>query len=412
MNGAHWKARFAAFWGAQAVSLFGSSLAQFALVWWLTEATQSATVLALSTLAALLPGILVGPFAGVFVDRWDRKKIIALSDTLGALVALALAILYLTQLIQPWLVVLAMFIRSLAGAFQQPAVQATTALIVPQEELSRVSGLNQMLSGLMQIAAPPLGALLMTLVPLEAIMAMDVVTAAVAVGLVLVLDLPRLAAKHTESAASVLHDLGEGFRYIWGWPALLGILMVSALLNLLLTPAFSLLPIFVTNHMHGGAEDLAWLNMAFGVGVVLGGLLLSVWGGFRRRIYTGALGVAGMGVAILALGFAPAGMLPLAIGAMLVTGSMNAFSNGPIMAMLQSLVAPEMQGRVFAVVSSVCMAMSPLGLLVGGPLADALGVSTLYLVGGTACLIMGVVIVLHPVLRAVEDGRQAAAQAA
>jgi len=399
-----WKLPFAAFWTAQAFSLFGSSLAQFALVWWLTLATGSATVLALATLVATLPGIVVGPFAGVLVDRWDRRAIIACSDSLAALVALGLAALAWLGAIAVWHVLAAMCLRSLAGAFQLPAVQSSTSLMVPPEQLARVNGLSQMLAGLMQLVAPALGALLLSWLPLQAIMGIDVVTAVIAVALVLLIHIPRpIRATPTEGAASVLADLRAGLAYIWRWPALIGILLISALLNLLLVPAFSLLPILVTRHFEGGAAQLAWLEVAFAAGIVVGGALLGVWGGFKRRIVTGALGVAGLGVGTLLVGIAPAQLIGLAVAGMLVAGMMNACANGPMLAILQAVVAPDMQGRVFTVTMSASMAVSPVGLLIAGPLADLIGVQAWYILGGSACILMCAVILATPALLHIEE---------
>lgn len=398
-----WKVRFAAFWGAQASSLFGSSLAQFALVWWLTQTTHSATTLAIATMVAVVPGIILGPFAGVLVDRLDRRTLIALADSVSALIALGLALLYWTDMIQVWHIFVAIFVRSLAGAFQFPAVQASTSLMVPQDQLARVNGLNQMLQGLMQIAAPPFAALLLAWMPIEAIMSIDVVTALVAVALIQGIAIPRPVAESEAGVASVMRDLRAGLAYIWRWPALLGILIISAILNLLLTPAFSLMPILVTGHFAGGATQLAWMEMAFGIGIVVGGTLLSIWGGYKRHIVTAVVGLIGMGVGVLIVGIAPATLFPMAIAGLFLAGTMNAWTNGPMMSILQSVVAPTMQGRVFTVTSSISMAMSPLGLLISGPLADRLGVQVWYVAGGIACIGMSILILMMPALMHIED---------
>jgi len=173
----NWKAPFFTLWSGQAVSLFGSQLVQFALVWWLTQKTGSATVLATATLVAILPNVLLGPVAGVLVDRWNRRLIMMGADALVALTTVGLALLFALGVVQVWHVYLAMLIRAAAGTFQFPAMQASTSLMVPNEQLSRISGLNQTLQGLLNIAAPPVGALLLGLLPLQGILAIDVGTA-------------------------------------------------------------------------------------------------------------------------------------------------------------------------------------------------------------------------------------------
>lgn len=406
--GQPWRGVFFTFWSAQAFSLFGSGLAQFALVWWLTTTTGSATVLAVSTLIAMLPGIALGPLAGVLVDRWSRRHVIIVADAVGALVAAGLALLFWLDAIAVWHVFVAMAIRSLAGAFHFPAVQASTSLMAPEDQLQRIAGLNQLLHGATQIASPPLGALLLTLLPFEGIMAIDVVTAIVAVGLVFVIPIPqpvREASAAAGALASVWRDLVEGIGYIWQWPGLRQLLVVSACLNLLLTPAFALIPILVTRQFGGEALQVAWINMSFGVGIVLGGLLLSVWGGFRRKIYTSLVGLVGIGVGALVVGLAPGWLLIMAIAGMGIMGLTNPLANGPLFAILQTVVAPSLQGRVFTVIGSISSGMAPIGLLIAGPVADRFGVQLWYIVGGLACLLMAAVILFSPAMMRLEDGR-------
>lgn len=162
---ASWKYPFALIWLGQAFSLVGSGLAGFAIIWWLTATTGSATVLATATLAALLPGILIGPLAGPLIDRWDRRTVIIVADLTGALGAAVLAVLFWADTLAIWHVYLIMALRSLAGAFHWPAMQASISLMAPERHLARIGGLNQMLQGATHIAAPPLGALLIAIWP-------------------------------------------------------------------------------------------------------------------------------------------------------------------------------------------------------------------------------------------------------
>jgi DHA3 family macrolide efflux protein-like MFS transporter len=402
-----WQRRFFTFWTAQAFSLFGSQLAQFALVWWLTERTGSATVLATATLVAMLPGIVLGPLAGVFVDRWNRQWVIVVADAVGAIVAAVLALLFALGMIEVWHIFVAMGVRSLAGAFHFPAVQSSTSLMVPEDQLQRVAGLNQLLQGIMQIASPPLGALLITFLPFEGIMGIDVVTALIAVGLVFTIAIPQPARTATAAAAtpSFWHELLAGLRYLWQWPGLRWVLLISALLNFVLTPAFSLLPILVTQHFGGDALQLAWLNTGLGVGVVAGSALLSVWGGFKRRIHTSLVGLAGLSLGALLIGVAPAHLFWVALAGIVIFGLTNPLANGPFFAILQTVVAPELQGRIFTVIGSFAAGMAPLGLLIAGPVADRLGVQLWYIVGGVACLLMAGLMAVTPAILQLEDRR-------
>lgn len=403
-----WAAPFFAIWTGQALSLFGSSLAGFALVWWLTKTTGSATVLATATLVAMLPQILLGPFAGALVDRWNRRLVMIVADSLVALISAWLAWLFWTGAMRTWHVYVIMLARALGGCFHWPAMQASTSLMVPKAHLSRVAGLNQTLNGGMNIVAPPLGALLLAALPLHGIMAIDVVTASLAiVPLFFVLipqpDRPPATAGAAQAGATLWQDLAEGLRYVWAWPGLRLLLFMAVVLNFVGYPAFSLIPILVTKHFGGQALQLGWMNSGWGIGVVLGGLTLGVWGGFRRRVYTSLVGLIAGGLAALAVGLAPAHALWLALVGIFLAGFFNAITNGPLFAILQGTVDPRIQGRVFTVVGSVCAAMSPLGLAVAGPVADAFGVGTWFVVDGLSCVLMGVGAFFVPALVHLED---------
>ncbi len=405
----NWTLPFFTIWTGQAFSLVGSSLVQFALVWWLTQATGSATVLAMATLAAILPGVILGPFAGALVDRWKRRVVMIAADSCIALITLGLAVLFYMGIVQVWHIYLIMIIRAIGGSFHWPAMQASTSLMVPRQHLSRVAGLNQTLQGMLSIACPPLGALLLSLLPMHGIMLIDVGTALLAVAPLFFVHIPQ-PPRSTPRAAqatspSLWDDVRGGLRYIWEWPGLLALLLMATVLNFLINPGFALMPILVTRHFGGAALQLAWTESAWGIGIVLGGVLLSVWGGFRRRILTTLTGLVGMGVGTFVIGLAPGTMFEMALAAMFFAGAMNSITNGPVLAVFQTVVAPGMQGRVFTVIGSITSAMSPIGMVIAGPVADMFGVQSWFVVGGLVCAVMGIVSFFIPAIVHLEDGR-------
>lgn len=408
-----WQRPFFTIWIGQAFSLLGSSLVQFALVWWLTQQTGSATVLATATLVAVLPGIVIGPFAGALVDRWKRRWVMVAADAVVALTTAWAVYLAWTGALQPWHVYLVMFIRATGGAFHWPAMQASTSLMVPGQHLSRVAGMNQTLYGVMNILAPPLGALLLSLMSLPRVLLVDIGTAALAILPLLFIDVPQPAAAQPAAPAaqqrpSILADLRAGLRYVWSWPGLFLLMIIATLINFVVTPAFSLMPLLVVEHFQGGPWHLGGLESAFGIGAVLGGLVLSAWGGFQRRIYTSLMGLVGMGIGIALIGVTPPYLFVLALAAMFLTGLMQPMVNGPVMAIMQAKVAPDMQGRVFTLLQAMASAMTPLSLAVAGPVADAVGITPWYVAGGLSCLLMaGVGLLLPPVLH-IEDNHQEA----
>ena len=404
----NWAARFFTIWAGQAASLFGSALVQFALVWYLTQESGSATVLATATLIAMLPQIFLGPFAGALVDRLNRRLVIILADGFIALATLGLIWLFAAGLVEIWHIYVLLFLRGLGGAFHWPAMQASTSLMVPEKHLSRIAGMNQALQGAVSIVAPPTGALLLELLSTQNVLLIDVGTALIAILPLLFIPIPQPVRADGAPAGDThfWHDLKEGFRYVASWPGLMGILVIAALLNFLLTPTGSLMPLLVTDHFHGDAIQFGLMDSFWGGGIILGGVLLSVWGGFKRKIVTALLGVFGIGVGVILVGAAPSWAIGLAFGGMFISGVMMAFSNGPLTAIIQSAVRPDMQGRVMSLVGSLSTAVSPLGLLIAGPFSDAFGVRTWYWISGGITLLIAVVTWFIPAVMNVESNRK------
>lgn len=403
-----WQRPFVTIWVGQQVSLIGSQVAQFAIVWWLTVTTGSATVLAGATLVALVPQIALGPIAGVFVDRWDRRRVMIVADLCIALVSLALALLFIFGRVQVWQVYLALFARAVGGAFHWPAMTASTSLLVPNEQLARIAGLNQIMNGGLSIACPAIGALLISFLPLSGVMFVDVATAIMGIGPLFFIPIPRPPRATNRSGASVWSDLTEGLRYVRAWPALVLMIAMAILVKVALTPAFSLLPLLVKDYFHGGPSQLGAFEALFGVGVVAGGLLLGVWGGFTRKIRTIQLGILILGVGITALAFVPGHLLLVGLACLFTMGFAIPLVDGPFLAILQTTVPPDMQGRVFGVTFSLLSLSSPLGLLLAGPLSDRLGLPIWYAAAGVLALLLGSVGFLIPALLRIEAGSDAA----
>lgn len=342
----YWLRNYLPMWIGQALSIFGSRLVQFALIWYLTEKTGSATVLASATLVGLIPGIILGPFAGALVDRWNRKLIMIVSDALVALATLVLALLFAVNLIQPWHIYALMFFRSLAGIFQFPAMKASVSLMVPGEFYARLSGINQVLDGVITVTGPPLGALLLVTLPMQGILAIDLATAVLAISLLLLLvKVPqpvRADAVKKVSTRQLLLDVRDSFKYALTWPGLMMLLIGITLIDMAASPAFSLMPLLISEHFGGGALELGWMEAAFGVGLLAGGFSLGIWGGFKRKTLTIFMAIFSMGVGITSLSFLPDNGLSVAIILMGITGMMNALTNGPLGALLQAKVQPEM----------------------------------------------------------------------
>lgn len=399
-----WKARFFTIWTGQSLSLVGSAAAQFALVWWVAQKTGSATVLATATLVALIPGVVLSPFAGVIVDRVSRKWVILLSDGFIALVSLWLAYLFWTGSIQISHVYIVMFLRSLGGAFHQPAMGAATTLMVPKEQFARVDGLNQAMGGALNVISPPLGAFLIALLPLSSIMIIDVATAAFAILGVVPFRVPN--PERIERKESVLRefasDFREGFRFIIGWRDLAIFVGILVWMNFLFMPTATLLPLLVTKHFGGDQFLLGWFQSGSGFGFIVGGLALTLWGVKRNRMVIAAVGFVGQGIAVFLLGSAPAHMGWIGIAALWLSGITVSIAVGCMRATYRTAVPPELQGRVFSLTSSLCGAANPLAVAIAGPLSDTLGIQFWYLFAGAGLLLAGVVGLVTPTMRRFE----------
>jgi DHA3 family macrolide efflux protein-like MFS transporter len=359
---------------------------QFALIWWLTQETGSAAVLAMAALLGLLPTVALGPVIGVLVDRWDRKRVMLAADGMVALASLVLAALYFS------------------GGATTEIVLLILSLMVPVEHLARFQGLNQMLQGGINIVSAPLGAFLMGLLPMAGVMLVDVGTALFAIVPLVFIRVPRprrAAGAALEAASSIWSEMIAGTRYLLERRGHMSLVVMAALMNMCLVPAFSLLPLLVSGELGEDAPKLGWISSAFGIGTIAGGIALGVWGGTRRRILTVLPAFVGLGIGVAALGLAPA--YAPAVAAMFVVGLMAPIANGPIQAILQATIAADYQGRAFTLIGSLAGVTVPLGLLLAAPIAEMVGVRAWYLAGGLACISMGIAGFFLPSLMRIEE---------
>ena len=268
-----WQRTFFLIWVGQSLSLLGSELVQFALVWHLTKTTGSASVLAFASFVALIPRVLISPFTGALVDRWDRRRTMILADVGIAAATMALAAIFFFGRIQIWHIYAIMFIRSLGSGFHWPALQASISLLVPKDQLSRIAGLNQTLRGTLGILAPVFAALLLDYLPMFGILSIDVLTAILAISPLLVVVIPTPEKKSfddSEKPMRIIDDVKFGFRYLYNWKGLFYLALAATLLNFLLNPGFTFTPLLVTQYFGKGAIELSAIESAFSAGMILG----------------------------------------------------------------------------------------------------------------------------------------------
>jgi DHA3 family macrolide efflux protein-like MFS transporter len=408
----NWVKNFIPVWIAQMISLLGSLLAQYAIIWWLTLESQSAVVMATSTLFGMLPAVLLGPFVGTLVDRFNRKKIMILSDLIIACLVVVLIVLFRLNNVQYWHIYLIMALRSIGGAFHGAALNASIGLMVPDEQLTRVSGINQTLQGIMAIIAPPLAALLMGIPQLSfsGLLSIDVITAVVAIISIAMVVVPQPA--RSEQPLNIrlfFQETREGFTYVWNWKGIRSLLFFLTMFGFFFMPLNSLESLFVLQHLKQDMTAFSIIETSFGIGFMAGGVLLGVWGGFEKRINTILMGMAGTGLCLLGHALTPAEQWWIAPATMAICGLLLPVLNGPVYAILQSVIDETIQGRVFALQNSLNSGVSVIALILVGVFSTALTVQQILLYSAIGVCCMAVWAILSPSMRSIEEPRQSVA---
>ena len=378
---AHWKRSFSIFLSGQAVSIFGSSLVQYAIMWHITITTGSGVMMTLSVLCGFLPMFALAPFAGVWADRFDRKRLIVLADAFVALVTLGLALVYLTGYHAIWTLLAAQALRAVGSAVQGPAVGAILPQIVPEDKLTWANGINGSIQSAIMLVSPMAAGALLSIAPIFTIFFIDVVTAALAIGTFLAfLRVPTHAKAAAVQNTGYFEDMRLGFRYIREHRYLVAFFSYVALLLLLFTPATFLTPLQVTRSFGSQVWRLTAIEMAFSIGMMAGGAAIAVWGGFRNRMHTMLASNAVMAACSIALGLI--GSFPPYLVVMALFGMSMPFYNTPAAVMIQEHVEEAFLGRVFSVQTMLFTSVMPLAMLVFGPLAELLRIEWLLLATG------------------------------
>jgi DHA3 family macrolide efflux protein-like MFS transporter len=285
------------------------------------------------------------------------------------------------------------------------------AALVPPGELARVQGYNQALGGAIEIVGPPLGALALAVLALHQVMAVDVVTAILAIVPLLFVRIPEPMRSAATATASVWHGTVDGLRYIRALPGIPAIIVVVLMLNFVGAPMGTLLPLYIRDVFGGDAADLGLIQSGFGVGLIAGGILLSAWGGPKRhRTVTALAGIALSQIGTLGVAAAPVGGLWVVAGSWALFAVFNALVNGTFGAMLQTAVSGEMQGRVQSVIQSGAMLATPLGLALAVPVTNLLGLRFWYWFAGVAAIAGSLLAMTFPQVRQLDAITDAAAR--
>ncbi|MCH7585445.1 MAG: MFS transporter [Acidobacteria bacterium] len=353
-------------WSGQLVSVVGTMLTGFGLQIWVYQETGSVTALAGIALAFTLPAIVISPFAGALVDRWDRRKVMLYADLASGLSTLIIALLFITNGLALWHIYLLIGVGNVGNSFQSPAWMATIPLIVPKAQLGRANGLVQLNEGVGIVAAPAIAGVLLLTTGLGGVLIVDFATFLVAVSTLAVVRFPRPKAHAETSTGSIRGDAMAGWHWVRERKGLFGLLWVYAGVNFTLSFGNVLIfPLILAFASEGAAGSV--LSVA-GFGMIGGSVLVSAWGGPKRRVRGTmmAIFVAGLGVALA--GLRPS-VIVVGIAAFIMMSAVPV-ANAASQVLWQSKVPPAVQGRVFAIRRMISQGISPLAILLAGPLAD------------------------------------------
>lgn len=378
----------------QTITTFGSFLVQYAIMWHLTLSTKSGLVLALAAVFGFLPQAIVSVFAGVWADRVNRKMMIIVSDSTIALATLGLALLMLSGVDDLWLIFLVMAVRSVGAGVQMPAVSALLPQIVPEDQLMRVNGINSTIQSALGLLAPVAAAAVYATMSLEAILFIDVVTAVIGLSLLAFVAVPTLERAASADKPSYFADLKEGITYVFTHDLVRWVMAIFGIVFLLIVAPSNLSPLMVVRNFGTEVWMLTVLEISFGVGMLFGGILISIFAAKIDRL--GAIVVTSILFGLLAIGMGFTTNLIVFFSLFFVIGLIVPAFSTSAFTLLQETVEPERQGRVFGFVGIVMSTAMPLGMAILGPLADIFPVELLLIITGAITVAIALIAISLP----------------
>ena len=387
MTRENWKRQFSIIYAGQAFSILGSSAVQFALVWWLTTRYGSGNVLAQAMIAGFLPSIVLGFFAGVWVDRYNRKTVMIVADGLVALSSALIGIAFWVLQEPPlWMIYGALALRGVGGAFHSPAMQAAIPLLVPEDMLTKAGGWGNLIVSAGTLLGPVLGALLITVMPVAPIMLVDILGAAFAIISLLFVAIPDLPT--TMEKPRILDDFKDGFRAMRDNRPLMAVLPSMVLAVLVYMPLGALYPLLVRAHFLGEAWHNGVVEFVFAAGMAISSLVMGLWGGSKKRFLMISLSIFVLGLTSALSGALPPEAFWLFVALCFPMGATGTFLMVPLNAYVQATVAPEMMGKVFSLMMTAMSLATPFGLFLSGPLSDVIGVDKWFLYSGALMVVI------------------------
>jgi len=400
----NWLRNIILFLSSQTISLFGSSLVQYAIMWHITLTTESGLMMTLYILCGFIPTFILSPVAGVWADRYNRKMLIIVADSLIAIATLILAILFLMGYEAIWLFFVMAAIRAFGTGIQTPAVGAILPQIVPKDQLTKVNGANGSIQAVIMFVSPMVSAALLAMASIEVILFIDVITAAIAIFTLLAFVKISVHEKALEKqTTSYLSDFKQGLQYVNNHEFLKKFFVFFAVFFVLMAPAAFLTPLQVTRSFGDDVWRLTAIEIAFSVGMMVGGGVIASWGGFPNKMKTLGFASVIMGICTFALGVIPIFWIYLVF--MALFGVAMPIFNTPATVLLQEKVEEDYLGRVFGVMGMISTSMMPLGMLIFGPIADFIPIEWLLVGTGVFIIVLALFLARNQVL--IEAGKPA-----
>lgn len=399
----NWKRTFYTIWVGQAFSQLSSSILQFAIVWYLTDKTKSGMILAMAMLVGYLPQGLLGPFIGVYIDRMNRKLLMAVSDLVIAGVSLILAFASFSGEPPIWLILGVMLVRAIGTAFHTPTLQAVTPQLVPKEELTKCAGYTQSLQSVSQILSPALAGVLYSTWNLGAIIFLDVLGALIAVTFLMVCEIPKHEGAENQTKVQVVKEALEGWNILRTKKGMLGLVLVSSLYTIALMPVSALFPLMSMGRFGGTSTHASIVEIIFSLGFFAGSLILGKWGGTKNKIYTIVLSYVMMAVALWGSGVLPTNGYVIFCFFAWLMGVSGPFYWGMYTPLLQEKFEEKYMGRVMSITGSIRLITGPLALVISGIFADYFGEENWFLVAGAIVTIAALCCMLIPSIRKIDE---------
>ncbi len=395
-----WKRDYFTILAGQAISILTSAILQMAIIFYLTQKTGSAMVLSIASLVGFLPYAVFGPAIGVLVDRYDRKKIMIGADLVVAAAGALLAIVAIYLELQVWMVMVVLFIRSIGTAFHSPALSAVTPLIVPEKQLTKCAGYSQAVQSISFIISPAAAAFLYSVWELNAIIAIDVLGAVIACMAVALVRIPKLSAELQNQEQNFLKEMKEGLGALKENKGLFALLLIGTLYMFVYMPINALYPLVSMEYFKGTPVHVSVTEIAYACGMLVGGLILGLLGGYKKRILLITVSIFMMGASLTISGLLPTSGFVIFVVCCVIMGLSVPFYSGVQMSLFQEKIKPEYLGRVFSLTGSIMSLAMPVGLMLSGFFADRVGVNNWFLISGI--LIIGIAVIC-PLVTAVRN---------